>query len=63
MHEDQTKKKHIHIHTPLLSDDNSHNGLPLYSNYANDTTLTSNSTPASATIAVVEMGTQWFRLC
>ena len=60
MHKDQAKNKHNHIHIPLLSDDNSHNVLPIYINYANDTTLTSKSTPASA-IAV--LGTQWFPLC
>ena len=60
MHEDQAKNKHIHIHISLLSNDTSHNGFPLYVNYANDTTLTSNSTPASAIAAV---GTQWFPLC
>ena len=36
------------------------NGCPLNSNYDHDTTLTSNSIPASA-IAVV--GIQWFGLC
>ena len=48
MHEDQAKNKHIHVHIPLLSDDNSHNGRSLYSNYDHDTTLTSNPMPASS---------------